>query len=290
MKYLEQRIKILFFCYAGLFALVALRLFQIQVINGERFKKMAESQFPCFRIFQPQRGNIYDCRGKLIASSLNEKERIVPREEGWESLLGFLNWEGRGASGLEYYWDSVLQGETEKIKWITDSVGRPIIRKSHMEVLKSKGNSLFLSIDRAVQYKSYQVLKKQVEQYGANWGMVLIGEVATGQLRAAVYYDKARKNRFLSNPVVGQFIEPGSTFKIVTAAAALEEKLVRPGDRFWCEEGLYQLGDFPVRDHEKYGWLTFQGIIENSSNIGTAKISEIVGKEKLYFYAKRFGF
>jgi cell division protein FtsI (penicillin-binding protein 3) len=84
--------------------------------------------------------------------------------------------------------------------------------------------------------------------------------------------------------------EPGSVFKIVTAAAALEEKKVRESDKFFCENGAYRVANHILHDHQPHGWLTFREVIEESSNIGTTKIAQLLGPEIVYKYARLFGF
>jgi len=290
MVEINFRIKFLFFLFVFSFFITVLRLFQIQVIGNERFVKLAKRQFPQIRIWKPRRGNIYDSKGRLLVFNIDDKKRAVPEGEGWEPLIGFLNWKRSGASGIEYYWEDVLKGDVREIKWIKDGKGRKVIRVGCLNVLKEEGNSIFLSVDRSIQYKVYSFLKQQVDRLSANWGIGIVQEVKTGRILAFVYADRKEKKKYISSPIVSRFFEPGSTFKIIPAAVAIEENIVRPEDKFWCEEGEYNVDGFPIRDHEKYEWLTFKEIIEHSSNIGISKISELIGKEKLYFYIKKFGF
>jgi len=90
--------------------------------------------------------------------------------------------------------------------------------------------------------------------------------------------------------VVADGFEPGSTFKIISAAAAIEEKLVKEKEMIFCENGKIELGGVPIRDHEKYGWLSFHEVIQKSSNIGAIKVSQRLGREMFYSYIRKFGF
>jgi cell division protein FtsI (penicillin-binding protein 3) len=84
--------------------------------------------------------------------------------------------------------------------------------------------------------------------------------------------------------------EPGSVFKIVTASAALEEKKVNEQNRFFCENGVYRVGNHLLHDHTPHGWLTFTEVVEESSNIGTTKIAQLIGPDLVYKYVRKFGF
>ena len=96
--------------------------------------------------------------------------------------------------------------------------------------------------------------------------------------------------KHLKNSIICDFYEPGSTFKSITAAAALEEKAVKRTDVIFCENGKYRVYDHVIKDHEKKGNITFDEVIAYSSNIGTAKVAEKLGKQKLYEYIRKFGF
>jgi len=103
--------------------------------------------------------------------------------------------------------------------------------------------------------------------------------------RLAQSDEDSRRNR-----VVCDFFEPGSTFKIVTASAALEEQIVRLDEKFFCENGAYRVGNHTLHDHKPHGNLTFVEVIEKSSNIGTVKIAQRLGPERLAAYVEKFGF
>ena len=122
-------------------------------------------------------------------------------------------------------------------------------------------------------------------------------EPSTGKILAMAVYPSFNPNQFLQyrakawrNRAVADTFEPGSLFKTFLAAAALEEKIVRPSDSFYCENGSYTVYDRTIHDHSKHGWLTFQQIIKFSSNIGASKVGEKMGKDRFYSYIKAFGF
>jgi cell division protein FtsI (penicillin-binding protein 3) len=119
----------------------------------------------------------------------------------------------------------------------------------------------------------------------------------TGKVLAMASYPVFNPNQFIQyqpkfwrNRAISDAFEPGSLFKVFLAAAALEEKLVRPSDSFFCENGAYVVYDRTIHDHSKHGWLTFEQILKVSSNIGASKVGEKIGKERFYKYICAFGF
>ncbi|MFA6004147.1 MAG: penicillin-binding protein 2, partial [Elusimicrobiota bacterium] len=124
-------------------------------------------------------------------------------------------------------------------------------------------------------------------QFQAKGGWVVIQDPNTGEILAMA----SHLSNALKNPIVQDTYEPGSTFKVVAAAAALEESLVAESDTFFCENGRYEIspGVF-INDHEPESNLTLQGILERSSNIGIAKVVEKLGAMRFYRYSRAFGF
>src|SRR4029077_2611081 len=105
-----------------------------------------------------------------------------------------------------------------------------------------------------------------------------------GALHDRRWRDRVR-NRAITDPY-----EPGSTFKAILAAAAVEEHVVRPSDMFFCENGRYRIGRWTVHDAHRHGWLSFAEVIQYSSNIGASKVAERLGAERYYRYLRAFGF
>jgi membrane peptidoglycan carboxypeptidase len=141
-------------------------------------------------------------------------------------------------------------------------------------------------------------LEKAYEKFRCKAASIVVMDPATGEILAMANFPTFDPNRFGAYPsvswknrMVNDQFEPGSTFKLVAAAAALEEGLVNEDDRFFCENGAYKT-DYGrvVTDHEKHGWLTFREVFGYSSNIGMVKVGMKLGKGLLYKYCKRFGF
>jgi cell division protein FtsI (penicillin-binding protein 3) len=140
-------------------------------------------------------------------------------------------------------------------------------------------------------------LSRAVQKWGAKGGIVIAMDPQAGKILAMASYPFFNPNQFIQyqpkfwrNRAISDAFEPGSLFKAFLAAAALEEKVVRLSDSFFCENGSYAVYDRTIHDHSKHGWLTFQQIIKFSSNIGASKVGEKIGKERFYRYICAFGF
>ncbi|MBN1622613.1 MAG: penicillin-binding protein 2 [Endomicrobiales bacterium] len=210
-------------------------------------------------------------------------------------LLGMVGRDGIGLEGAEYAFNAYLSGEKVKKLKYRDGQGREISEKLY-DFEKSQGADVYLSIDKNLQFIAEQEVEKAYSKTKAKKAIVIIQDPNTGEILALACRPDYNPEDFsgswenLRNPAISDVFEPGSTFKVVTAAAALEEKLVKRSEVIWCEEGKYKVFDHTIRDHEKRGLLTFDQVIEYSSNIGTLKIGNRLGKDNLYKYIRQFGF
>ena len=168
--------------------------------------------------------------------------------------------------------------------------GAPFEKEDHYR-------NIFLTLDKHIQHVVETELSRAVQKWGAKGGMVIAMDPLTGKILAMASYPSFNPNQFIQyrpkfwrNRAISDVFEPGSLFKTFLAAAALEEKVVRPSDSFFCENGSYTVYDRTIHDHSKHGWLTFQQIIKFSSNIGASKVGEKMGKERFYRYICAFGF
>jgi cell division protein FtsI (penicillin-binding protein 3) len=211
------------------------------------------------------------------------------------SLLGWVGEEGRGLSGLELAFDEVLTEPGSLRRAVRDGRGVPLAREAD-DRNDSPRPYLTLTLDRAIQFIAEKELEWGLARSRARSGLVLVQDCRDGEILAMA-------QRPALDPVKGPdspreleihpaqwAYEPGSTFKVVTAAAALEERRVRPGDLFDCERGQWSLAGITINDHDPQGVLTFARSMEVSSNIGLAKVGLRVGKEQLYDYIRAFGF
>ena len=218
-------------------------------------------------------------------------------------LLGFTDDDNKGLSGIELQLDTLLRGRNGYVIMQRDAIGRRRPSVDYPRIEPINGNTAELTIDIEYQAIAEEELRKGVERNKAESGLAIMLDPATGEVLAMANYPSINPGDPASagpaaarNRVVTDMFEPGSTFKLVTAAAALERHLVQPDQKFNAEQGEYvvRLPNGKVRnkitDTHKYNVLTFREAIEFSSNIVMAKVSDIVGAEALYTTARNFGF
>ncbi len=232
-----------------------------------------------------------------IAGIYFEKDsrRYYPNRSLAAQVIGFTGTDDIGLEGLECRYNSVLEGRTRKISFTRDGNGRILDyeKKWNSEL---KGDSIVLTIDKKIQFLSEQALEKAVTHHQARSGIALVMKPGTGELLAIAHYPEFNPNNYSSynrdtyrNRAVTDPFEPGSAMKVFTAAAALE-KGVTPKTIIFCEKGTYRIGSFTIHDTHSYEWLTISQIIQLSSNIGAAKITESIGDKALYNCLSGFGF
>lgn len=225
-----------------------------------------------------------------------ESRRYYPRQELAAHVLGMVGLDDRGLEGLEHQYDVLLGGQPEYITAQQDALGRIIFR--HEE---ERGRPLIfdltLTIDEVLQYTAERELQRAVERSHAKTGTAIVMDPWTGEILALANQPTFDPNKYKRggsfakrNRAVTDYFEPGSVFKVILAAGALEEGVVRPSDRFHGENGAIEVGGVTIRDHEKYGWLTVQEILAHSSNVGAIKIGQKLGKSLYYHYISGFGF
>ena len=227
-----------------------------------------------------------------------EAYRYYPQLSLAGAVLGFCNPDGQGLEGLELQYDSYLYGKPKKCMKVLDARGRIVVTGEKAWDPEVMGNSLTLTLDSTLQYIAEKELAKGVAHWQAAGGLALVVRPQTGEILAMAQYPQVDPNRYAQYPEehrrnrhVTNALEPGSTFKIFVAAAALDARAVKPGDTFNCEMGVWKLGaNDVIHDAHRYGSLTVQQIIQKSSNIGAAKIANRTGGERLDHYLRAFGF
>ena len=225
-----------------------------------------------------------------------EMKRIYPGGSLLSQVLGITDIDGNGIAGLELKYNIELQGRPGWRVSEKDSKQREAIWRRAGNIEPIEGCNLVLCIDGVIQDIVENELEAAFQEYQAQWATALVMEPATGNILAMANlptYDLNRSRRspasFRRNRAVTDRLEPGSTFKIFPAAAALEEGVVTLESVFYCENGVFWIGGRPLHDHRPHGKLTLAGIIQHSSNIGMAKVGMMLGEEKLYRYLKKFG-
>ena len=233
---------------------------------------------------------------------LNEPKRLYYYESLAGQLIGFTDVDNNGLGGIEKQFDGDLHGINGYMVMQRDGLGRkrPVVDYPRQDPVN--GHHLVLTIDLEYQAIAEDELRKGVERNGAESGLALMLDPATGEVLAMANFPSINPNNLngtdealLKNRIITDMFEPGSVFKVVVASAALEKHLVKPDQKFFAENGRYMAstgGGKPrlITDTHPYGMITFQQGMEYSSNIVMAKVSDIVGPELLYTSARAFGF
>ncbi len=226
---------------------------------------------------------------------LEESMRVYPNLDLACHTLGFVNLNGDGGAGLELQYDRDLKGEAGQLSFDVDAHGRSF--RGKVQKPPVQGHSLVLSLDRSIQYITAKALAAGVEKARAAAGVAIVMESETGRILALSSYPFFNCNTYNEyaadlwrNRSVSDLYEPGSTFKVVVAATALEAGLTRPSEVIDCQMGSITIGRHIFHDHKPYGLLTFSQILENSSNVGAAKLGLRLGEKRLYDGLRTFGF
>lgn len=216
---------------------------------------------------------------------LNEPNRVFNYDKLSSRIVGYTNIDNNGLSGIELELDEELSGKEGYVVMQKDGLGRkrPAVEYPRQEPVD--GNNVILTIDMNIQKITEEELAAGVEANNSTGGKVIVMNVKTGEILAMNSIDNESGSQDKIAEITDLY-EPGSTFKIVTAAAALEESLLSKFDVINTYGGEYM----NIKDSHKFTSLTFQQVIEQSSNVGTINIAGRLGKERYYKYARDFGF
>lgn len=223
-----------------------------------------------------------------------EPKRFYPKRELAAQVLGYVGLDDEGLGGIEREYDDELRGKPGRMLISMDARRKWLGR---IERQPEPGTNLLLTIDQRIQYIAERELAAAVQQTQAQAGTVIVQDPHTGEILALANRPTFDPNLFskssqasLNDRAVSDIYEPGSTFKIVTVAAALDEKVVRPEDVIDCQMGSIELAGHIIHDHKAYGDLSIGGIIANSSDVGAIKVALRLGDERFDHYIRAFGF
>lgn len=227
---------------------------------------------------------------------LPEPLRLYPNRELAAHVLGFEGVDG-GLEGIERAFDESLSGTPGKAVVGRDALGREVVTEAVLQA-PAPGHGVMLTIDRTIQYLAEREVDAAWRRTQAKAAMAVAMDPRTGDVLAMAIRPTFNPNAFLEVPgrevwrnrAVTDPFEPGSTFKVILAAAALEEGVVRPDDRIWAENGRITIARTTIHDWKKYGWLTFSEVLENSSNVGSIKVGLTLGRDRYFRYMTAFGF
>ena len=226
--------------------------------------------------------------------SRKEPKRFYPNDSLAAHVLGFVGLDEIGQSGVEQYYNDKIRGESGKLYLEMDRDRRAF--ESH-EVQPHPGQTVVLTIDQAIQYRTEQALGAAVERAHAKSGTAIVMDPQTGEILAlanAPAFDPNQPPKGGAedrvNGALQTTYEPGSTFKVVAYSAAIEQGLVKPEDKIDCQMGQITVAGRLIHDHHAFGVLTVADALAQSSNVGAIKLGLLVGNESMYEYIRRLGF
>jgi len=226
---------------------------------------------------------------------LREYRRYYPAGEVTGHLLGFTNIDDKGQEGLELAFNNWLHGVPGKKKVLRDRLGRIIEDVESIEP-PSPGRDLVASIDLRIQYLAYRELKAAVQKYEAASGSAIVLDVSTGEILADVNQPTFNPNdrgqikpANFRNRAITDILEPGSTFKPLIVAAALESGRFSPRSRIDTNPGFVRVGNKTIEDKHNYGVMDLATMLAKSSNVGAVQVSMKLDKEMLWNTLSRFG-
>ena len=242
-------------------------------------------------------------REKLRAGNLrgiyfeHDATRIYPNGSMLCHVIGFTDFDHHGIQGVEASMEEYLHGQ-DGYRFIEHNrAGQEIVPYRGQERAPRDGYQIHLTVDLGLQNIVENEIDAAMAQYFPQKATIILMRPQTGEILAMAnrpHFDlnlrsEARPDQ-MKNRAIIDMMEPGSTFKIVAAAAALNERKVRPDSSIFCENGLWNFGGTALHDHRSFSYLSVREILIKSSNIGAAKLGLSLGEQKFYEYIRRFGF
>lgn len=226
---------------------------------------------------------------------MRESKRFYPNRELAAHLLGYVGVDNVGLHGIEATYDKTVRGREGTLLIQTDARRHAF---SRLDRPPTAGASIELTLDEHLQYIAERELRAAVGESRADGGTVVVMNPHTGEILAMASWPTFNPNQFnlatetaRRNRAVQDLYEPGSTFKLVTASAAIEEGVAHPDDLIDVSAGMIKFpGRKPIRDMHRYDVLSFTDVIVKSSNVGAIQVGLRLGAERLGLYIRRFGF
>jgi len=223
-----------------------------------------------------------------------ENQRFYPKRDLAAHVLGFVDLDEKGLMGIERELDTQIRGKGERIVVMADARQRWF---DGGEAQRERGASVVLTLDEKIQYSAERELAAAMAKTHAAAGTVIVMNPNTGEILALANWPKFNPNKANDAPAetwmnraVSAIYEPGSTFKLITLAAAFDQGITRPEEAVDCENGAVYISGHRIRDHEPFGLLSVADILARSSDVGAIKIALRLGGPKFYDYIRAFGF
>jgi len=361
----KERITFLFILFIIFYFLLIYRLYNIQVIQSDKFEEIAQQEHLTSFSIEGERGNIYDRNLKKLVVNVNvqslfaippkienpreaalkislilnletkevldklnqkrpfvwikrklneteveeikklnlegldflkESKRFYPKNYLASNLMGFVGIDNQGLEGLELFFDQELKGLPGLVVLERDALGGKIPLSIKELNTHRDGNSIVLTIDEVIQYITEEALDKAFQKYKAKAGVAIVVEPKTGEVLAIAVrpsYDPNYFNKYAldlwRNLAIANAYEPGSTFKIVTIATALEEGVVKLDDQFYCK-GWTNYNRHIFHDIHQHGTQNLTDIVKNSCNVGVIQVGTRLEQKVFEKSIRRFGF
>jgi cell division protein FtsI (penicillin-binding protein 3) len=241
------------------------------------------------RAVSPRERDVIEALKLDGVGDVTEARRFYPHESAAAHVVGLAGVDLQGLEGVERYYDRDLRADPRTLEVDRDARGREILTDGVEDPHDMEGATLQLTVDLAIQDLTERALERGVREAGARAGTAIVLDPWTGEVLALANvptFDPNHRATAIAsrrrNRAVTDFYEPGSTFKPLLAAAAIEHGVVRPDEMIFCENGRYPVGKWIIHDHGKHEWLSVAEILQVSSNIGAAKIGERLGRERFH--------
>src|SRR5579859_3878484 len=223
-----------------------------------------------------------------------ENQRFYPKRDLAAHVLGFVDPDEKGLAGIEYELDNQIRSKSEKIVVMADARQRWF---DGGEAQRERGATVVLTLDEKIQYIAQRELLAAIEKTHALAGSVIVMNPNSGEILAMANWPRFNPNAASEAPAesrmnraVTALYEPGSTFKLITLAAAFDQEVTRPDEVFDCENGAIYIAGHRIRDHKPFGLLNVAEILAKSSDVGAIKIAVRLGAPRFYDYIRAFGF
>ena len=223
-----------------------------------------------------------------------ENQRFYPKHDMAAHVLGFVDPDEKGLGGIESELDSEIRGESERVMVTADA-------RHHIfdagQALAERGASVVLTLDEKIQYVAERELAAAIAKTHAPAGTVIVMNPNNGEILALANWPKFDPNTAVTAPAearmnraVSAVYEPGSTFKLITLAAALDQEITRPDEVFDCLNGSIVIAGHRIHDHKPFGLLSVADILAKSSDVGAIEVAMRLGQTRFYDYIRAFGF
>jgi cell division protein FtsI (penicillin-binding protein 3) len=222
-----------------------------------------------------------------------ETRRFYPQRELASHVVGFVNLDNEGGSGIESAFNEVIRGREAKVVVRTDARRRPV---GHTDRPSTDGHTVVLTLDSTIQHFAETEIDRAMLETAATSGIVIVMDPRSGEILAMTNRPTFNPNRKISsddrgkNRAILNAYEPGSIFKVITAAAALEEKEVVPDEIIDCGGGFIEIAGQRINDHAVFFNLSFRDVIARSSDIGVIKVAQRMGRTTFEQWVRKFGF